>query len=551
MENKVTNPPTEDTKTDKLKLNKKRRQHAVFQKNQKYQKLMRRYGLTGSSAITRKIKNSNEDDNTAVNGTASTIEAAQNVISHCKSPFIGSGKEKKTMPGGVSYKRENPAIVSSNTADSPAESSDSKAIRHKRKKRFQKKRMQKKSFNKIQQKIRTKKKISKANKVRKTFQKIAGGKAKIIVFGILGLFSTVFLCILMLFFLLISGVSSESAAADSKFAYPADNSDITRADLYWTELSSNLIKDFQNIPNNVTGWQKKKPKYIYIEHNSHQLISFISAYYYNGTPGIWTFDFPVQELIEQIFNEQYFCDYRIVSTNENKVTLDTISAEELPSPLPQNWKITSYYQDSSGIKYIVEKTESEVINTLEYNLKKRCSWEDIIDKYLDDSQKEYYKDILQYKTNPEVGSGVYGNPFDFPWENSISSPFGYRIDPTTNEPGEFHKGLDIAQPMGTTIYSVSSGTVIDSYNDCTHNNSDYLCRCGGGYGNNLDIQTADGTIIRYAHCTAVYKQIGQPVSMREPIAIVGTTGSSTGSHLHIEIIQNGEVQNPLFYISTN
>lgn len=411
--------------------------------------------------------------------------------------------------------------------------------------------MQKKSLKKIQQKIRTKKKISKAKKVQKIFQKIIGGKAKIIVFGIFGLFSTVFLCILMLFFLLISGVSSESAAADSKFAYPADNSDITRADLYWTELSSNLIKDFQNIPNNVTGWQKKKPKYIYIEHNSHRLISFISAYYYNGTPGIWTFDFPVQELIEQIFNEQYFCDYRIVSTNENKVTLDTISAEELPSPLPQNWKITAYYQDSGGIKYIVEKTESEVVNTLEYNLKKQCSWEDIIDKYLDDSQKEYYKDILQYKTNPEVGSGVYGNPFDFPWENSISSPFGYRIDPTTNEPGEFHKGLDIAQPMGTTIYSVSGGTVIDSYNGCTHNNSDYLCRCGGGYGNNLDIQTADGTIIRYAHCTAVYKQIGQPVSMKEPIAIVGTTGSSTGSHLHIEIIQNGEVQNPLFYISTN
>lgn len=246
MENKVTNPPTEDTKTDKLKLNKKRRQRAVFQKNQKYQKLMRRYGLTGGSAITRKVKNSNEDDNTAVNGTASTIEAAQNVISHCKSPFIGSGKEKKTMPGGVSYKRENPAIVSSNTADSPADSSDSKAIRHKRKKRFQKKRMQKKSFNKIQQKIRTKKKISKANKVRKTFQKIAGGKAKIIVFGILGLFSTVFLCILMLFFLLISGVSSESAAADSKFAYPADNSDITRADLYWTELS-NIISSFLTV----------------------------------------------------------------------------------------------------------------------------------------------------------------------------------------------------------------------------------------------------------------------------------------------------------------
>ncbi len=147
MENKVTNPPIEDTKTDKLKLDKKRRQRAVFRKNQNNQKLLRRYGLTSSSAITRKVKNSNEDDNTAVNGTASTIEAAQNVISHCKLPFIESGKEKKPMPGGVSYKRENPAIVSSNTADSPAAPSDSKA-RKKIRKRFQKKRMQKKSLKK-------------------------------------------------------------------------------------------------------------------------------------------------------------------------------------------------------------------------------------------------------------------------------------------------------------------------------------------------------------------------------------------------------------------
>lgn len=550
MEHKVINPPIEDIKTDKHKSAKKRRQRAVFQNN--HNNLLRRYGFTSSSAVTRQIKNSNEDDNIAVDAAASTVEAAQGVISHCKSSFTGFNKKMSPEQSGVSYKRDNPAIISSNTPDSPAVPSNSKAVRRRRKKLAHKKRMQRKYFKKLQQKKRTKKNVSKANKARKIIQKAAAGKAKIVVFVFFGSFLIIFLCIFMLVFLLFSGVSSESAAADSEFAYPAENTDITRADLYWTELSNNLIKDFQNIPNNVTGWQKKKSEFASIEHNSHRLIAFISAYHYNGKPGIWTFDESVQRLIEQAFNEQYFCDYRIVSTTDDKVSLVSLSAEELPSPLPQNWEITAYFQDSSGnLNYIVQKTESTVINTLEYNLKKRCSWDDCISKFLTHIQMEYYKNLLENKTNTEGGSGVYGSPFDFPWENSISSPFGYRIDPTTNEPGEFHKGLDIAQPMGTDIYSVSGGTVIDSYNGCTHNNSDYLCGCGGGYGNNLDIQTADGTIIRYAHCTAVYKQIGQPVSKGEPIAIVGTTGSSTGSHLHIEIIQNGEVQNPLFFISTN
>lgn len=113
---------------------------------------------------------------------------------------------------------------------------------------------------------------------------------------------------------------------------------------------------------------------------------------------------------------------------------------------------------------------------------------------------------------------------------SISSPFGYREDPFTGE-FEYHSGTDIAAPNGTQILAAASGTVtiangIDSW--------------GGSYGYHIKIDHGNGMETLYVHCSAICVIPGQQVQQGEVIGFVGSTGNSTGNHLHFEVWINGE-----------
>ena len=91
-------------------------------------------------------------------------------------------------------------------------------------------------------------------------------------------------------------------------------------------------------------------------------------------------------------------------------------------------------------------------------------------------------------------------------------------------------------PDWTTVYASCAGTVISaSYN--------------GGYGNNVVISHADGRLTRYAHNSKLLVKAGQHVEQGEPIALSGSTGRSTGPHVHFEIYINGSAVDPLKYIS--
>ena len=102
--------------------------------------------------------------------------------------------------------------------------------------------------------------------------------------------------------------------------------------------------------------------------------------------------------------------------------------------------------------------------------------------------------------------------------------------------GRMHKGVDWACPIGTTVYASCAGTVISaSYN--------------GGYGNNVVISHADGRLTRYAHNSKLLVKAGQHVEQGEPIALSGSTGRSTGPHVHFEILINGSQVNPVNYLN--
>lgn len=110
----------------------------------------------------------------------------------------------------------------------------------------------------------------------------------------------------------------------------------------------------------------------------------------------------------------------------------------------------------------------------------------------------------------------------------ISSYYGMRN-------GKMHTGVDFAASAGTHIYAWKSGTVT-------------FVGWSGGYGKFIIIDHEDGTVSRYAHCSGYAVSQGQTVTKGQTIGYVGTTGNSTGNHLHFEIKINGSFVNPLNYL---
>jgi murein DD-endopeptidase MepM/ murein hydrolase activator NlpD len=119
----------------------------------------------------------------------------------------------------------------------------------------------------------------------------------------------------------------------------------------------------------------------------------------------------------------------------------------------------------------------------------------------------------------------------------ISSPFGMRRHPIYSD-NRFHYGVDIAAPEGTNIYPMRAGTVI--FSGEAH-----------GYGKMVVIRHEDGLISKYAHNEVNLVKEGDPVNADTVIAKVGSTGLSTGPHLHFEISRNGERIDPMKYLAKN
>ncbi|MBQ4466332.1 MAG: peptidoglycan DD-metalloendopeptidase family protein [Oscillospiraceae bacterium] len=125
----------------------------------------------------------------------------------------------------------------------------------------------------------------------------------------------------------------------------------------------------------------------------------------------------------------------------------------------------------------------------------------------------------------------------------ISSTYGYRW-------GTLHKGIDIAQNQGAAVVASKSGTVIRAVNTCTHNYGKSSNCCGNGYGNHVIIMHDDGTYSTlYGHMESITVSLNQYVNKGDTIGYVGSTGWSTGFHLHFEIRKNGTAVDPSGYLN--
>lgn len=127
---------------------------------------------------------------------------------------------------------------------------------------------------------------------------------------------------------------------------------------------------------------------------------------------------------------------------------------------------------------------------------------------------------------------VAGRPINWGW---ISSPYGQRVDPITGKVA-WHSGVDFAGKAGSNVVAVASGVVVFSGKR-------------SGYGKYIEINHGNGLVTRYAHHAQLLVSAGQIVKKGEAIAIMGSTGRSTGPHVHFEVVKNGRTQDPASYVA--
>ena len=147
-------------------------------------------------------------------------------------------------------------------------------------------------------------------------------------------------------------------------------------------------------------------------------------------------------------------------------------------------------------------------------------------------------EIARLSSSSTMSTSPYtGGTFAWPSESRyISDPYGTRIHPVTGKV-KMHAGLDIGAAHGTNIFAAADGTVLVSgWNT-------------GGYGNYVVIDHGGGLTTLYAHCSSLLVSAGQKVTKGQAIAKCGSTGMSTGPHLHFEVLKNGSHTNPMAYFN--
>ncbi|TWI94593.1 murein DD-endopeptidase MepM/ murein hydrolase activator NlpD [Mucilaginibacter frigoritolerans] len=129
-------------------------------------------------------------------------------------------------------------------------------------------------------------------------------------------------------------------------------------------------------------------------------------------------------------------------------------------------------------------------------------------------------------------------PMGYPRISSLTSMFGYRSDPFNSASAEFHPGIDFRGAVGDEAHCTANGKVV-------------FAGWYGGYGNCVRIAHANSYETLYGHLSRITVKVGQEVTVGQKIGEVGSTGHSTGAHLHYEVRLNGKPINPIKFLTLN
>jgi murein DD-endopeptidase MepM/ murein hydrolase activator NlpD len=329
--------------------------------------------------------------------------------------------------------------------------------------------------------------------VAKKIQEIASRNASVLI--AVGVFA-VLLIMIMTSISSCGAMFSDGMSTTLGGSYMSVPAEIDAADLAFSELEKELQAEINSIETDYPDYDEYRYNLDAIGHDPFALISYLSAVHTEFTAD------GVQSEIESLFDEMYELTLNPTTETRTRTVTDPETGEE---------------------------TEEEyTVTILEVTLTAKDLGV-VAAGHMNEEQKEIY---ALYNETHGLTQQFY-TPLDLYWYNYVSSYYGYRINPTTGEE-QLHRGVDIAVPTGTTVYASMDGTVATAAYDSY-------------YGNYVVIEDSKGYCTKYAHMDTLSVRAGQTVTHGTVIGTTGNTGSSTGSHLHIECLYNGEYYNPLFY----
>jgi murein DD-endopeptidase MepM/ murein hydrolase activator NlpD len=152
------------------------------------------------------------------------------------------------------------------------------------------------------------------------------------------------------------------------------------------------------------------------------------------------------------------------------------------------------------------------------------------------TDKEVYMAYNDYLTH--VVNAVAFTPMGYPRISSMTSRFGFRSDPFNSEHAEFHPGIDFKGERGDIAHCTANGRVV-------------FTGWMGGYGNCVRVAHSNGYETLYGHLSRITVKEGQHISVGDKVGEIGSTGRSTGNHLHYEVRKDGKPVNPVKFLTLN
>lgn len=323
----------------------------------------------------------------------------------------------------------------------------------------------------------------------------------------------VIILLLLLFFMITSVFSSFSNISVSGLGsltastYLAEDQDINRAELIYTEWETDLQMEIDQVENTHSGYDEYRYNIGAIEHDPYILMGYLTSVYQDFSYS------EIESVLRQLFRQQYsltFTEETEIRYRTETVT-DPETGEETEEEVPYEWHILNVTLKSIPL-------------------------ENLIVSRMDADQKEICEILLMTKGNRQYVQNVFGTN----WLPYVTSYYGYRVHPISGEKN-YHTGVDIGMAAGTEILAGHDGTVT-------------LAGEAGGYGLCVAIEgeayKGHTLTTKYGHCSEILVSVGQEVKAGDVIAKVGSTGNSTGPHLHLEVLVDGQYLNPLYFADT-
>lgn len=222
--------------------------------------------------------------------------------------------------------------------------------------------------------------------------------------------------------------------------------------------------------------------------------------------------------------EKQNLDAMTAQAEAEKVSMDALIADKQQQLLTTINEIDGTTSEITEMQAEIE-AQKQIVAELEELERKR--------KEEEERRRQEAEKLNQQLQLPNYDGGAFIWPL--PDSHRITSPYGYRTDPINGQ-SSFHNGIDIGAPTGTAIHAAYDGEIAWAYYSASA-------------GNWIGIDHGDGLYTIYMHCSSLLVSEGTKVTKGDIIGLVGSTGRSTGPHLHFSIRKNGEYADPRNYLN--